>query len=38
VLEAPEGVREARLTLARATQIVLRNGLTILGISAPGRM
>ena len=38
VLEAPEGVREARLALARAAQIVLRNGLTILGISAPERM
>ena len=38
VLEAPEGVREARLALARAAQIVLRNGLTILGISAPDRM
>jgi arginyl-tRNA synthetase len=38
VLEAPDGVREARLALARATQIVLHNGLTILGISAPERM
>ena len=38
VLEAPDGVREARLALARAAQIVLRNGLTILGISAPDRM
>jgi arginyl-tRNA synthetase len=38
VLEAPDGVREARLALARASQIVLRNGLTILGISAPERM
>jgi arginyl-tRNA synthetase len=38
VLEAPEGVRGARLALARAGQIVLRNGLTILGISAPERM
>ncbi len=28
----------ARMHLARATQIVLRNGLTILGISAPERM
>jgi len=28
----------ARLALARAAQIVLRNGLTILGISAPDRM
>jgi arginyl-tRNA synthetase len=38
VLEAPPGVRAARLVLARAAQIVLRNGLTILGISAPERM
>jgi arginyl-tRNA synthetase len=38
VLDAPDGVREARLALARAAQIVLRNGLTILGISAPERM
>jgi arginyl-tRNA synthetase len=38
VLEAPPGVREARLVLARASQIVVRNGLTILGISAPERM
>ena len=38
VLEAPDGVREARLALARAAQIVLRNGLSILGISAPERM
>jgi arginyl-tRNA synthetase len=28
----------ARLALARAAQIVLRNGLTVLGISAPDRM
>ena len=38
VLEAPPGVKEARLVLARAAQIVVRNGLTILGISAPERM
>jgi arginyl-tRNA synthetase len=38
VLEAPDGVREARLALARAAQIVLRNGLGVLGISAPERM
>jgi arginyl-tRNA synthetase len=38
VLEAPPGVREARLALARAAQVVLRNGLTILGIAAPERM
>jgi arginyl-tRNA synthetase len=34
--EAP--LMTARLALARAAQIVLRNGLTILGISAPDRM
>jgi arginyl-tRNA synthetase len=38
VLEAPPGIREARLALARAARTVLRNGLTILGISAPERM
>jgi arginyl-tRNA synthetase len=38
VLEAPAGVREARLVLARASAIVLRNGLSILGISAPERI
>jgi arginyl-tRNA synthetase len=38
VLEAPPGVREARLVLGRAAQLVLRNGLTLLGISAPERM
>jgi len=31
-------LRGARLALARAVQIVLRNGLTILGIDAPKRM
>ncbi|MGZ8471556.1 MAG: DALR anticodon-binding domain-containing protein, partial [Gemmatirosa sp.] len=34
--EAP--LMTARLALARAAQIVLRNGLAILGISAPDRM
>jgi arginyl-tRNA synthetase len=38
VLEAPAGVREARLVLARASQLVIRNALTVLGISAPERM
>ena len=28
----------ARLVLARAVQIVLRNGLTLLGLAAPERM
>ncbi len=35
--EAPE-VEQARLVLARATRIVLRNGLQLLGLSAPERM
>ncbi len=35
--EDPE-LRQARLVLARAVQIVLRNGLAVLGISAPTRM
>ncbi|MHB1328285.1 MAG: arginine--tRNA ligase [Gemmatimonadales bacterium] len=35
--EAPE-VERARLVLARATRIVLRNGLKLLGLSAPERM
>jgi arginyl-tRNA synthetase len=38
VLNQPEPIRAARLVLARATQIVIRNGLRILGISAPERM
>ena len=38
VLGEPEPVMNARLALARATQIVLRNALGILGISAPERM
>jgi arginyl-tRNA synthetase len=38
VLDEPEPVRSARLLLARSAQIVLRNGLTLLGISAPERM
>ncbi len=35
--EAPD-VERARLVLARATRIVLRNGLQLLGLSAPERM
>jgi len=35
--EAPE-VQSARLALARATQVVLANGLTLLGLRAPERM
>ena len=38
VLNEPEPVMHARLALARASQIVLHNGLTLLGISAPERM
>jgi arginyl-tRNA synthetase len=38
VLGEPEPIMRARLVLARAAQIVLRNGLAILGISAPERM
>jgi arginyl-tRNA synthetase len=35
--EAPP-VERARLALARATQLVLGNGLTLLGLNAPDRM
>jgi arginyl-tRNA synthetase len=35
--EAPE-VERARLALARATQLVLANGLALLGLTAPDRM
>ena len=38
VLNEPEPITRARLLLARAAQIVVRNGLTMLGISAPDRM
>ena len=38
VLDEPEPLRGARLVLARAAQIVLYNGLTLLGITAPERM
>jgi arginyl-tRNA synthetase len=38
VLVDDEGLRQARLVLSRAIQIVLRNGLTLLGIHAPERM
>src|SRR3712207_2562310 len=38
VLNEPEQITRARLVLARASQIVLRNGLTVLGIRAPERM
>jgi arginyl-tRNA synthetase len=38
VLGEPAPVERARLALARAAQIVLANGLTLLGITAPERM
>jgi arginyl-tRNA synthetase len=40
VVGAPEGLatEQARLLLARAAQVVLANGLRLLGISAPDRM
>ncbi|MEP6858206.1 MAG: arginine--tRNA ligase [Gemmatimonadales bacterium] len=38
VLEQEEDVTRARLALARSAQIVLRNGMTILGITSPERM
>ncbi|MDB4886562.1 MAG: argS [Gemmatimonadetes bacterium] len=38
VLNEPEPLMNARLVLARAAQQVIRNGLTMLGISAPERM
>jgi arginyl-tRNA synthetase len=38
VLGEPEDIMRARLALARAAQIVLANGLDLLGISAPERM
>ena len=38
VLGAPEDLMRARLVLARAAQLVLRNGLTLIGVAAPERM
>ncbi|GAC1517151.1 MAG: arginine--tRNA ligase [Gemmatimonadaceae bacterium] len=38
VLGEPAAITAGRLVLARATQIVLATGLTLLGISAPERM
>jgi arginyl-tRNA synthetase len=38
VVGVPEAISRARLVLARAIQIVLANGLTILGVTAPDRM
>lgn len=38
VLGQPESLMRARLALARAAQVVIRNALTILGVTAPERM
>lgn len=38
VLGQPENITRARLALARGAQVVIANGLSILGISAPERM
>jgi arginyl-tRNA synthetase len=38
VLEQSDEITRARLALARSAQIVLRNGLRILGITTPERM
>jgi arginyl-tRNA synthetase len=38
VLASEPGLKGARLALARGVQIVLRNGLQILGVTAPTRM
>ncbi len=38
VLAEDPNLRNARLALARSVQIVLRNGLTVLGIAAPEQM
>ncbi len=38
VLDAPEELKKARFALARATQLVLKNALTLIGVTAPERM
>ena len=38
VLDEPEAVTRGRLVLARAARAVLRNGLALLGVTAPDRM
>jgi arginyl-tRNA synthetase len=38
VLGEAASLEQARLMLARAAQLVLANGLTLLGIAAPERM
>jgi arginyl-tRNA synthetase len=38
VLNEPPEIMNARLVLARAAKLVLKNGLELLGITAPERM
>ncbi|MCG8672150.1 MAG: arginine--tRNA ligase [Pseudomonadales bacterium] len=38
VIEAEESLRNAQLTLTEAVRVVLNNGLTLLGVSAPNSM
>ncbi|MDB4915818.1 MAG: argS [Gemmatimonadetes bacterium] len=38
VLNEPEEIMRARLFLARTAQLVIKNGLALLGVSAPDRM
>ena len=38
VLNEPAEIMKARLLLARAAQIVVKNGLSLLGVTAPDRM
>ena len=38
LLVTDEGLRDARLSLALATQMVIRNGLHLVGVSAPDTM
>jgi len=38
VVGAPDGMERARLVLARGAELVLANGLALLGVSAPERM
>ncbi|MCU0647741.1 MAG: DALR anticodon-binding domain-containing protein [Gemmatimonadaceae bacterium] len=38
VLDEPEHITRARLVLARAAQLAIANGLSLLGCTAPERM
>ncbi len=38
VLGQPDNIMQGRLALARAAQVVIRNALTVLGVTAPERM